>query len=92
MVINISELYDAAEKRRLEALQTAQKENSRQLEETLSGIQRQYRSDVTDAQTSARISALGLEEKLAAQGLSGGSTYGRALKVRSARPSFRREV
>ena len=78
MAINISELYDAAEKQRLEALQTAQKENSRQLEETLSGIQRQYRSDVTDAQTSARISALGLEEKLAAQGLSGGSTYGRA--------------
>ena len=62
MAINISELYDAAEKRRLEALQTAQKENSRQLEETLSGIQRQYRSDVTDAQTSARISALGLED------------------------------
>lgn len=78
MAINISELYDAAEKQRLEALQTAQKENSRQLEETLSGIQRQYRSDVTDAQTSARISALGLEEKLAAQGLSGGSIYGRA--------------
>ena len=34
MAINISELYDAAEKRRLEALQTAQKENSRQLEES----------------------------------------------------------
>ena len=42
MAINISELYDAAEKRRLEALQTAQKENSRQLEETLSVTSLRY--------------------------------------------------
>lgn len=78
MAINISELYDAAEKQRLQALQTAQKETARQLSENLAGIQQQYRSDVTETQTAARISALGLEEKLAAQGLSSGSAYGRA--------------
>ncbi|MGN1030554.1 MAG: hypothetical protein ACI4PQ_03025 [Butyricicoccaceae bacterium] len=78
MAINISELYEAAETQRLKALQTAQNETSRRLSENLGNIQSQYRSDVTSAQTASRISAIGLEEKLAARGLSGGNGYQRA--------------
>lgn len=73
--LNIEALYRAAENQRLSAFQTAQAESQRRLQESLRGIQTTHRSNVTQAQTAARISALGQEEKLAAAGLSGGSAY-----------------
>lgn len=73
--LNIEALYRAAENQRLSAFQTAQAESQRRLQESLRSIQTTHRSNVTQAQTAARISALGQEEKLAAAGLSGGSTY-----------------
>ncbi len=73
--LNIQELYRTAENRRLNAFQTAQAESWQRLQDSLQGIQTTYRSNVTQAQTAARISALGQEEKLAAAGLSGGSAY-----------------
>ena len=73
--LNIEELYRAAENKRLSAFQSAQADSKRRLRESLQGINTTYRSSVTQAQTAARISALGQEEKLAAAGLSGGSAY-----------------
>ncbi|MDO5783824.1 MAG: hypothetical protein Q4P20_02035 [Eubacteriales bacterium] len=73
--LNIEALYRAAESKRLSAFQTAQAESRRRLQNSLQGINTTYRNNVTQAQTAARISALGQEEKLAAAGLSGGSVY-----------------
>lgn len=73
--LNIEALYRAAEDKRLNSFQTAQAESQQRLQNSLQGINTTYRNNVTQAQTAARISALGQEEKLAAVGLSGGSAY-----------------
>lgn len=73
--INIDELYRAAESHRLDAFQAAQRASVDRLQGNLRDISETHRSNVTQAQTAARISALGQEEKLAAAGLSGGSAY-----------------
>lgn len=73
--INIDELYRAAENSRLNAFQTAQQQSLDRLQGNLRDIGATHRSSVTQAQTAARISALGQEEKLAAAGLSGGNAY-----------------
>lgn len=72
--LNISGLYDAAEKARLKSLQTAKNQSRSRLESTLSSIQSNYADQVSQAQVNARISALGNEEKLTAAGLSFGAT------------------
>lgn len=73
--LNIEALYRAAEDKRLNSFQTAQAESQQRLQNSLQGINTTYRNNVTQAQTAARISALGQEEKLAAVGLNGGSAY-----------------
>lgn len=73
--IDVSGLYDAIEKARLEAFERAKKENLRKLEEQLSQIDAGYEDSVRSTQIASRISALGNEEKLAALGLNMGSAY-----------------
>lgn len=75
MALDIDGLYRAAEDGRRSAFETAQADSQRRLRATLSQIQSTYRDSVTQAQTAARISALGQEEKLAAVGLNSGSAY-----------------
>ena len=72
MALDIDGLYRAAEDGRRSAFETAQADSQRRLRATLSQIQSTYRDSVTQAQTAARISALGQEEKLAAVGLNSG--------------------
>ena len=76
--LNIDELYRAAEQNRLKAFETAQQDSLNRLQTSLQDIGTSYRGHVTQAQTAARISALGQEEKLAAAGLSSGNAYGAA--------------
>ena len=76
--LNIDELYRAAEENRLKAFETAQQDSLHRLQSSLQDIGTAYRGHVTQAQTAARISALGKEEKLAAAGLSSGNAYGAA--------------
>ena len=73
--LNIDELYQEAENRRLSAFEAAQQDSLSRLQGNLQGIETSYRSGVTQAQNAARISALGQEEKLAAAGLSSGGAY-----------------
>lgn len=73
--LNIDELYRAAERNRLSAFEAAQQDSMKRLQSNLNAINSSYRSDVTQAQTASRISALGQEEKLAAAGLSSGGAY-----------------
>ena len=75
MALDIDGLYRAAEDGRRSAFETAQADSQRRLRATLSQIQSTYRDSVTQAQTAARISALGQEEKLAAAGLNSGGAY-----------------
>ena len=75
MALDIDGLYRAAEDGRRSAFETAQADSQRRLRATLSQIQSTYRDSVTQAQTAARISALGQEEKLAAVGLNSGGAY-----------------
>lgn len=76
--LNIDELYSAAEDSRLRAFETARQDSLSRLQSNLDSITQSYRSNVTQAQTASRISALGQEEKLAASGLSSGSAYAAA--------------
>lgn len=73
--INIGNLYDAIEKQRLAAFEVARQENARQLAAQRSTIEQQYTNNVTQAQTNARLTARGNEEKLAALGLNTGGMY-----------------
>lgn len=75
MALDIDGLYRAAEDGRRSAFETAQADSQRRLRAALSQIQSTYRDSVTQAQTAARISALGQEEKLAAAGLNSGGAY-----------------
>lgn len=75
MALDIDGLYRAAEDSRRSAFETAQADSQRRLRANLSQIQSTYRDSVTQAQTNARISALGQEEKLAAAGLNSGGAY-----------------
>ena len=75
MALDIDGLYRAAEDGRRSAFETAQADSQRRLRATLSQIQSTYRDSVTQAQTAARISALGQEEKLAAAGLNSSGAY-----------------
>ncbi len=73
--INIGSLYDAIERSRLEAFEAARQENARRLAAQRSAIEQQYTANVTQAQTDARLTARGSEEKLAALGLNAGGMY-----------------
>lgn len=73
--LNINDLYRAAEDNRLHAFASARSASLNRLQNNLTNIRSNYRSGVTSAQTASRISALGLEEKLAAGGLSSGGAY-----------------
>ncbi len=73
--LNIEELYRAAERSRLNAFEAARRDSLQRLQGNLEEIGASYRSSVTQAQTAARLSSLGQEEKLAAAGLSGGGSY-----------------
>lgn len=73
--LNIDELYRAAESSRLGAFEAARQDSLNRLRSSLDAIGTSYRSGVTQAQTAARVSALGQEEKRAAAGLSGGGAY-----------------
>lgn len=75
MALDIDGLYRAAEDSRRNAFENAQAESQRRLRANLSQIQSTYRDSVTQAQTAARISAMGQEEKLAASGLNSGGAY-----------------
>lgn len=75
MALDIDGLYRAAEDSRRNAFESAQAESQRRLRANLSQIQSTYRDSVTQAQTAARISAMGQEEKLAAAGLNSGGAY-----------------
>lgn len=75
MELNISDLYRAIEDSRLNAFESAKVQSLDRLQSNLNAIGSSYRQSVTGAQNTARISALGQEEKLAAGGLSGGSAY-----------------
>ena len=73
--LDIEELYRAAERSRLNAFESARQDSLKRLQNSLDEIGTSYRGSVTQAQTAARISALGQEEKLAASGLSSGGSY-----------------
>lgn len=75
MALDINGLYSEAERNRLVAFATAKRDSQKRLQNNLDSIASTYRGNVTQAQTAARITALGQEEKLAAAGLnSGGSS------------------
>lgn len=74
----INSLYKTAIQAQNQAYKVSKQQSENNLNQTLSAIDSNYRSNVTSAQTASRISALGNEEKLAAAGLSFGSAYDRA--------------
>ncbi len=74
----ISEAYRAAIRAQNEAYRSSEEQSRRVREQSMKSLNEVYRSNVTNAQTAARISALGQEEKLAADGMSFGSAYEKA--------------
>lgn len=76
--LNIDDLYKASIAAQNKSLESAKAQSKSRMNQSIAAIRRDYRSNVTAAQNQARISALGLEEKLAAAGLNAGSAYGRA--------------
>ncbi|MGN1014441.1 MAG: hypothetical protein ACI4PM_03675 [Butyricicoccus sp.] len=76
--LSINGLYKAAEQARQEEYKSAKAQSQKRLNSALKSIDSEYRSNVTQAQTASRISALGQEEKLAAAGLNFGSAYSSA--------------
>ncbi|MDR3765557.1 MAG: hypothetical protein Q3Y08_00770, partial [Butyricicoccus sp.] len=74
--LNVTGLYDAAAKARLQAFETARQAIGQRLQSQYDDIEQSYRQGMTQADVNARRSALGNEEKLAALGLSMGSAYG----------------
>lgn len=76
--LNIDDLYKASIAAQKKSLESTKAQSKSRMNQSLAAIRSDYRSNVTAAQNQARISALGLEEKLAAAGLNAGSVYGRA--------------
>ena len=76
--LNIDDLYKASIAAQNKSLESAKAQSMSRMNQSIAAIRSDYRSNVTAAQNQARISALGLEEKLAAAGLNAGSAYGRA--------------
>lgn len=76
--LNIDDLYKASIAAQKKSLESTKAQSKSRMNRSLAAIRSDYRSNVTAAQNQARISALGLEEKLAASGLNAGSAYGRA--------------
>lgn len=76
--LNIDDLYKASITAQNKSLETAKAQSKSRMNESIAAIRSDYRSNVTAAQNQARISALGMEEKLAASGLNAGSAYGKA--------------
>ena len=76
--LNIDDLYKASIAAQNKLLESAKAQSKSRMNQSIAAIRSDYRSNVTAAQNQARISALGLEEKLAAAGLNAGSAYGRA--------------
>ena len=76
--LNIDDLYKASIAAQNKSLESAKAQSKSRMNQSIAAIRSDYRSNVTAAQNQARISALGLEEKLAAAGLNAGSVYGRA--------------
>lgn len=76
--LNIDDLYKASIAAQKKSLESTKAQSKSRMNQSLAAIRSDYRSNVTAAQNQARISALGLEEKLAASGLNAGSAYGRA--------------
>lgn len=76
--LNIDDLYKASIAAQNKSLETSKAQSKARMNGSIAAIRSDYRSNVTAAQNQARISALGLEEKLAASGLNAGSAYGRA--------------
>ena len=76
--LNIDDLYKASIAAQNKSLESAKAQSKSRMNQSIAAIRSDYRSNVTAAQNQARISALGLEEKLAAAGLNAGSAYGRA--------------
>ena len=76
--LNINDLYKASIAAQNKSLESAKAQSKSRMNQSIAAIRSDYRSNVTAAQNQARISALGLEEKLAAAGLNAGSVYGRA--------------
>ena len=76
--LNIDDLYKASIAAQKKSLESTKAQSKSRMNQSLAAIRSDYRSNVTAAQNQARISALGLEEKLAAFGLNAGSAYGRA--------------
>ena len=76
--LNIDDLYKASIAAQNKSLESAKAQSKSRMNQSIAAIRSYYRSNVTAAQNQARISALGLEEKLAAAGLNAGSAYGRA--------------
>ena len=79
--LNIDDLYKASIAAQNKSLESAKAQSKSRMNQSIAAIRSDYRSNVTAAQNQARISALGLEEKLAAAGLNAGSAYGRATSV-----------
>ena len=73
--IDVTGLYDAAAKARLQAFETARNRIRQQLDADYRDIEASYRAGMTQTEVNARRSALGNEEKLAALGLSTGGAY-----------------
>lgn len=76
--LNIDDLYKASVAAQKKSLESTKAQSKSRMNQSIAAIRSDYRSNVTAAQNQARISALGLEEKLAASGLNAGSAYGRA--------------
>lgn len=76
--LNIDDLYKASIAAQKKSLESTKAQSKSRMNQSIAAIRSDYRSNVTAAQNQARISALGLEEKLAASGLNAGSAYGRA--------------
>lgn len=76
--LDIDDLYKASIAAQNKSLESAKAQSKSRMNQSIAAIRSDYRSNVTAAQNQARISALGLEEKLAAAGLNAGSAYGRA--------------
>ena len=76
--LNIDDLYKASIAAQNKSLESAKAQSKSRMNQSIAAIRSDYRSNVTAAQNQARISALGLEEKMAAAGLNAGSAYGRA--------------
>lgn len=72
---SVAGLYEAIERARLQAFEAARLQNENRLNAQKNQIEGQYIEGRTRAQTDARLTAQGREEKLAALGLNAGGSY-----------------